>query len=47
VFPDCDAHGWGEDPQYAYAVEFRAVDLWGDGDHVVMVDVFEPHLEHR
>ena len=47
VFPDRDAHGWGEDPQYAYAVELRAVDLWGDGDHVVMVDVFEPHLERR
>jgi nitrile hydratase len=47
VFPDRDAHGWGEDPQYAYAVAFGAGDLWGSGDHTVVVDVFEPHLESR
>jgi nitrile hydratase subunit beta len=47
VFPDRDAHGWGEDPHYVYAVGFRAVDLWDVGDHLVVVDVFEPHLEPR
>jgi nitrile hydratase beta subunit len=45
VFPDTNAHGRGEDPQYVYAVQFRAADLWGDGDHVVSVDLFEPYLE--
>jgi nitrile hydratase subunit beta len=45
VFPDTHAHGRGEDPQYVYAVQFRAADLWGDGDHTVSVDLFEPYLE--
>ena len=45
VFPDTNAHGWGEDPQYVYAVQFRAADLWGEGDHTVSVDLFEPYLE--
>ena len=44
VFPDRAAHGWGEAPQYAYTVEFAARDLWGRGEHVVLVDIFEPHL---
>lgn len=44
VFPDTNAHGQGEDPQYVYAVQFRAQDLWGAGDHVVSVDLFEPYL---
>jgi nitrile hydratase beta subunit len=45
VFPDSNAHGRGEDPQWVYAVEFSALELWGAGDHVVTVDLFEPHLE--
>ena len=45
VFPDSNAHGRGEDPQWVYAVEFTAVELWGAGDHVVTVDLFEPYLE--
>jgi nitrile hydratase len=45
VFPDTNAHGLGEDPQYVYAVEFAASELWGEGDHTVVVDVFEPYLE--
>ena len=45
VFPDSNAHGQGEDPQYPYSVAFRAADLWGEGDHLVHVDIFEPHLE--
>lgn len=45
VFPDTNAHGHGEDPQYVYSVRFRAADLWGAGDHLVHVDLFEPYLE--
>ena len=45
VFPDTNAHGLGEDPHYVYAVGFAARDLWGEGDHTVYVDIFEPHLE--
>jgi nitrile hydratase len=47
VFPDSNAHGRGADPQYAYSVAFAARDVWGEGDHVVHVDIFEPHLEMR
>jgi nitrile hydratase beta subunit len=47
VFPDTHAHGRGEHPQYVYAVRFAARDLWGEGDHTVHVDIFEPHLEPR
>jgi nitrile hydratase len=47
VYPDAHAHGRGDDPQYVYAVAFAARDLWGAGDHVVHVDIFEPHLEAR
>jgi nitrile hydratase len=45
VLPDTNAHGRGEDPQYVYAVAFAAAQLWGEGDHTVFVDIFEPHLE--
>ena len=45
VFPDTHAHGRGDDPQYVYAVQFLAGDLWGEGDHTVSVDLFEPYLE--
>ncbi len=45
VFPDTNAHGRGEEPQYVYAVHFTAADLWGSGDHTVSVDLFEPYLE--
>ena len=45
VFPDTHAHGRGDDPQYVYAVQFLARDLWGEGDHTVSVDLFEPYLE--
>jgi nitrile hydratase beta subunit len=30
VFPDTDAHGMGENPQYVYTVSFDGLDLWGD-----------------
>jgi len=51
VFPDTNAHGLGEHPQYVYSVRFAARELWGDDADaraVVHVDVFEPHLDpHR
>lgn len=48
VFPDSNAHGGGEDPQWLYTVCFDARELWGaDGDptSTVSVDAFEPYLE--
>lgn len=45
VFPDTNAHGLGAKPQHVYAVKFRAADLWGAGDHMVHVDLFEDYLE--
>ncbi len=46
IFPDRHAHGEGIDPQWVYAVDFLADDLWPDaGSHHVRVDLFEPYLE--
>ena len=48
VFPDVNAHGGGEDPQWLYTVRFAGRDLWGpDSDPTVSVsfDAFEPYLE--
>ena len=48
VFPDANAHGRGEDPQYLYTVRFSAAELWGadaERDAAVHVDLFEPYLE--
>ena len=48
VFPDCNAHGHGEDPQWLYTVSFRGRELWGAGADptvTVSVDAFEPYLE--
>jgi len=44
-FPDTVAHGLGEDPQPLYGVTFLAATLWGEGDHRVTLDLFEPYLE--
>ena len=48
VFPDTNARGEGEDPQWLYSVRFRSTDLWGaeanPRDHV-HVDCWEPYLE--
>jgi nitrile hydratase len=48
VFPDTNAHGHGEDPQWLYTVSFEGRELWGaEGDPTVTVavDAFEPYLE--
>ena len=43
VFPDCNAHGRGEDPQWLYPCASRA--SCGRDDAVVSFDAFEPYLE--
>jgi nitrile hydratase len=48
VFPDTQAHGLGENPQYLYGVAFPGVELWGDDAEpglVVNLDLFESYLE--
>lgn len=48
VFPDHNAHGGGENPQWLYSVAFAAMDVWGlqarPGDEV-LADLWEPYLE--
>ncbi len=48
VFPDTNALGQGENPQWLYTVRFDARDLWGaeaDRTLKVSVDAWEPYLE--
>jgi nitrile hydratase subunit beta len=48
VFPDTNALGQGENPQWLYTVRFDARDLWGpEADQMVKVsvDAWEPYLE--
>jgi nitrile hydratase beta subunit len=48
VFPDSNADGAGENPQWLYTVIFEGGELWGDdADPTVKisVDAFEPYLE--
>jgi nitrile hydratase beta subunit len=48
VFPDSNALGRGEDPQWLYTVRFSARELWGpdaDPSASVSTDAFEPYLE--
>ena len=45
VFPDSNALGVGENPQWLYTVRFNARDLWGpdaDPNLRVSVDAWEP-----
>lgn len=46
VFPDTNAHGLGEQPQWLYTVVFDATNLWPDAapGHRVSVDAWEPYL---
>ncbi len=48
VFPDTNAHGEGENPQWLYTVRFSGRELWGeeaDPTIVVSVDAWESYLE--
>jgi nitrile hydratase beta subunit len=47
VFPDANAHGGGERPQWLYTVRFAASDLWGPDTtaDAIHVDCWEPYLE--
>ena len=48
VFPDSNAHGGGEDPQWCYTVRFAARELWGaeaDPDVCVSIDAWEPYID--
>jgi nitrile hydratase beta subunit len=48
VFPDSNALGAGENPQWLYTVRFEARELWGgdaDPGVTVSVDAWEPYLE--
>ena len=47
VFPDANARGTGEDPQWLYTVRFDGVELWGPHTSAasVHVDCWEPYLE--
>ncbi len=49
VFPDTNALGLGESPQWLYTVAFDARELWGESapapHSIISVDAFEPYLE--
>ena len=47
VFPDANAQGLGEDPQWLYSVRFDAHELWGPDTtaSAVHADCWEPYLE--
>jgi nitrile hydratase subunit beta len=49
VFPDSNAQGLGEAPQWLYTVAFDAREIWGDSAtlqrSIISVDAFEPYLE--
>jgi len=49
VYPDTNAHGQGEQPQWLYSVRFEARDLWGPDTTAssVFVDCWEPYLLPR
>lgn len=48
VYPDANAHGLGEDPQWLYTLAFSADELFTcppDPAVTVSIDAFEPYLE--
>ena len=48
VFPDTNAHGQGENPQWVYTVVFDAAEIWGEGADptlTVSIDAWESYLE--
>jgi nitrile hydratase subunit beta len=47
VFPDANAHGQGENPDWLYTVAFDARELWGrdaDPNSAVSIDAWESYL---
>ncbi|RUU69690.1 nitrile hydratase subunit beta, partial [Mesorhizobium sp. M7A.T.Ca.TU.009.01.1.2] len=48
VFPDSNAHGHGENPQWVYTVVFEGPEIWGEGADPtlsVSIDAWENYLE--
>jgi hypothetical protein len=48
VFPDSNAHGHGENPQWVYTVVFEGSEIWGEGADptlAVSIDAWESYLE--
>ncbi|QRM55889.1 nitrile hydratase subunit beta [Sinorhizobium sp. BG8] len=48
VFPDDNAHGKGENPQWVYTVVFDGKEIWGEGVEpglTVSIDAWESYLE--
>lgn len=46
VYPDSNAHGRGEDPQWLYTVRFTSHEVWGNGSTGKLhADLWEPYLE--
>lgn len=48
VFPDTNAHGSGENPQWVYTVLFDGREIWGEGADptlTVSIDAWESYLE--
>ena len=49
VFPDTNAHFFGEQPQHLYSVRFAAQELWGQDvspHDSVYLDMWDSYLEH-
>lgn len=49
VFPDSNAHGRGENPQWVYTVVFDGREIWGEGADPtlsVSIDAWESYLDH-
>jgi nitrile hydratase len=47
VFPDDNAHGKGENPQWVYTVVFDGGEIWGEGADpslTVSIDAWESYL---
>lgn len=48
VFPDDNAHGNGENPQWVYTVVFTSDEIWGEGADpslTISIDAWESYLE--
>ena len=50
VFPDKNAHNYGENPLPVYTVEFRCSELWSSAsentDDIICLDLWEPYLKN-